>query len=140
MILILVFIGCALAIAGALFFVDINFCKDRTQAIAALIGGILMVAGAEIALVGSSVSFFKAQQVQTSACELEGETAHPEYRRNDSKNVIFNHIVGCMKAAGYVWTTEHEHCKEAPFATNPLCYLPRSAFARTITSAQVEFE
>ncbi len=42
-----------------------------------LLGGLVMVAGGEIAVTGSSTSFFKAQQVQTSACELEGETAHP---------------------------------------------------------------
>ena len=140
MILVLVFIGSALATTGVLYFFDIKFCKDRTQAIAALIGGFLMVGASEIALVGSSVSFFKAQQVQTSACELEGEAAHPENRRKDSDNAIYRHIVGCMKTAGYVWTTEHRHCKEAPVATNSLCYLPSGAFARAVTIAQVEFE
>ena len=140
MILVLVFVGSALVTAGVLYFFDIKFCSDKTQAIAALIGGVLMVGGAELALVGSSVSFFKAQQVQTSACELEGETAHPENRRRDLNNVIYTHIVGCMKAAGYVWTTEHQHCKEAPVASNSLCYLPSGAFARVVTIAQVEFE
>ena len=140
MILVLVFVGSALVTAGVLYFFDIKFCSDKTQAIAALIGGVLMVGGAELALVGSSVSFFKAQQVQTSACELEGETAHPENCRRDLNNVIYTHIVGCMKAAGYVWTTEHQHCKEAPVASNSLCYLPSGAFARVVTIAQVEFE
>ena len=66
----------------------------------------------------------KAQQIQTSACELEGETAHPSDRRDDSGKVIFKHIVGCMKTAGYMWTNEHKHCQDAPVATNPLCYFP----------------
>lgn len=140
MILVLVFVRVALTAIGGLYFIDVKFCKDRTQAIAALIGGLLMVGGAEIALVGSSASFFKAQQIQTSACELQGETAHPEDRRNDSDKVIYRHIVGCMKVAGYAWTTEHRHCKEAPVATNSLCYLPNDAFDRAVTSAQVMFE
>jgi hypothetical protein len=45
-----------------------------------------------------------------------------------------------MKTAGYVWTTEHKHCQEAPVATNALCYLPSDAFDRAVTLAQVAFE
>ena len=66
--------------------------------------------------------------------------AHPTDRRDDSGKVIFKHIVGCMKTAGYMWTDEHKHCQDAPVATNPLCYLPDGTFARTITTAQVAFE
>ena len=91
-------------------------------------------------ITGSSTSFFKAQQSQTSACGLEGETAHPTDRRDDSRKVIFKHIVGCMKTAGYMWTNEHKHCQDAPVATNPLCYLPDGTLARAITTAQVAFE
>ena len=118
MILVLVFIGSALTAAGGLYFINIKFCKDPVQAIAMLLGGLVMVAGGEIAVTGSSTSFFKAQQIQTSACELEGETAHPTDRRDDfSGRVIFKHIVGCMKTAGYMWTNEHKHCQDAPVAT-----------------------
>ena len=140
MILVLVFIGSILAAAGGLYFIDIKFCKDWFQAMVMLVGGLLMVAGGEIAVTGSSTSFFKAQQVRTSQCELEGEGAHPNERRDDSERVIFKHIVGCMKTAGYMWTNEHKHCQDAPVATNPLCYLPDGTFARTITTAQVAFE
>lgn len=140
MILVLVFIGTALAAAGGLYFVDIKFCQDRVQAIVMLVGGLLMVAGGEIAVIGSSASFFKAQQARTSVCELEGEGAHPADRRGDPKRTIFNHIVGCMKDSGYVWTTRHMHCREAPVASNALCYLPNGAFARMVTSTQTMFE
>ena len=139
MILILVYVGCVLATAGGLYFIDIKFCRDKTSAFMALVSGLLLVGSAEMALVGSSSSFFKAQQIHTSVCELEGETAHPENRRADTGNVIYNHIRGCMKMAGYVWTSDHKHCKEAPLATNPFCYLPSGAFDRAVTSAQVAF-
>jgi hypothetical protein len=69
MILVLVFIGSALATAGGLYFINLKFCQDPVQAIVMLVGGLLMVAGGEIAVTGSSTSFFKAQQVQASACE-----------------------------------------------------------------------
>ena len=140
MILVLVFIGTALASIGCLYFLGIKFCKNRMQAVVSLIGGVLLAGGGEIAVTGSSSSFFKAQQIQTSVCELEGETAHPAERRSNSGKIIFSHIVGCMKSAGYVWTTSHQHCQEAPVASNPLCYLPNGTFARAVTTAQVQFE
>ena len=85
MILVLVFVGSILAAAGGLYFIDIKFCKDWFQAMVMLVGGLLMVAGGEIAVTGSSTSFLKAQQVRTSLCELEGEGAHPSERRGDSE-------------------------------------------------------
>ncbi len=97
MILVLVFIGSALTAAGGLYFINIKFCKDPVQAIAMLLGGLMMVAGGEIAVTGSSTSFFKAQQVQTSACELEGETAHPTDRRDDSGKVIWDCPKFCVR-------------------------------------------
>ncbi len=140
MILVLVFIGSAMTAAGGLYFLNIKFCKDPVQAVVMLLGGLIMVAGGEIAVTGSSSSFFKAQQIQTSACELEGETAHPANRQRDADHAIFKHIVSCMKTAGYAWTDAHQHCKEAPVASNALCYLPRGTLARAITTAQVAFE
>ncbi len=140
MILVLIFIGCALATVGVLYFIDIKFCRDRLTAAVALGAGLVMLAGAEIALAGSSSSFYKAQMIATSACELEGEGAHPENRGRDEAGVIGKHIVGCMKTAGYFWSGEHKHCQDAPVATNPLCYLPRATFGRAVTLAQVAFE
>jgi len=140
MILVLVFVGSALAAVGALHFLGVSPRKDKAQAVAALGLGLVLVAGGEVAVTGSSASFYKAQQAQTSQCELAGETAHPAQRRSDAGRVIFSHIVGCMKAAGYDWTTAHQHCQEAPLASNPLCYMPSGALAYAVTAAQVQFE
>ena len=133
-------IGCALIAAAGLYAIDIRFLKSRAQAIASLLSGFAIIGLLEIVLAGSSVSFFKAQQVQTSACELEGESAHPEARRGTDDKTIQNHITACMRDAGYEWTIRHRGCKEAPLATNPYCYLPIALFDRTITSIQLRFE
>ena len=135
MILVLVFVGVALTTGGVLSLLDIQFRVSKATAVTAFIGGLSMVTGAEAVLIGSSASFFKAQQIQTSACELEGESTYPENRRVDLGNLIYNYILGCMKRTGYAWTVDHEHCKEAPLATNPLCYLPTDAFDRAVTRA-----
>jgi len=138
---VLVFVGIVLTTVGVLYFFDIKFCEDKTQAITALTGGLLVFAGSAMALASSSTSFFyKAQQVQTSACELEAETAHPGNRHSDFDKAIYNHIVGCMTNAGYAWLPEYKGCQDAPVATNSLCYLPSGAFARTVTRAQLAFE
>jgi hypothetical protein len=133
-------IGCALIAAGGLYFIDIRFLTSRVQAIAALVAGAVVLGVLEIVLAGASVSFLKAQQVQTSACELEGETAHPEARLGADTNIIDEHIRACMRNAGYEWSPEHRNCKDAPVATNPYCYLPVGGFDRTITAFQLKFE
>jgi len=141
MILIFVYVACVLVAFGGLYFLGAKIVfSNGLQAGLAIIAGLLLGAGAEAMLAGSSSSFYKAQQIQTSACELEGESAHPNERRRDTAHVIKDHIVGCMKAAGYQWTTEHRHCQEAPVAMNPLCYLPNEPFSRAVTLAQVVFE
>ena len=133
-------IGCALIAAGGLYFIDIEFLKSRFQAVAALAAGLIVLGALEVVLAGSSVSFFKAQQVQTSACELEGESAHPEARLGGDAGIIHKHILACMEKAGYEWAPEHRNCKDAPLATNPYCYLPLGGFDRTITAFQLRFE
>jgi hypothetical protein len=53
---------------------------------------------------------------------LEG--AHPNERRGDSEGLIRKHIVGCMKSAGYTWTSGQANplpripCREALVASN----------------------
>ncbi|MBM3562723.1 MAG: hypothetical protein FJX16_05125 [Alphaproteobacteria bacterium] len=140
MILVLIFVGVALAAYGVLSLHDAQFRTSKVTATGAFLGGMAMVVGAEAGLIGSSSSFYKAQQIQTSACELNGESAYPENRRLDPHHLIRTHILGCMARSGYAWTTDHEHCKEAPLATNPLCYLPTSLFDRAVTRVQVAFE
>ncbi|WP_246720027.1 hypothetical protein [Methylocystis sp. H62] len=140
MILVLIFVGVALAAGGVLSLLDGQFKVSKVTAVMAFVGGLIMVVGAEAGLIGSSSSFFKAQQIKTSACELDGESAYPENRRLDPDHLIRKYILGCMAQSGYAWTSDHEHCKEAPLATNPLCYLPTGLFDRAVTKVQVAFE
>jgi hypothetical protein len=133
-------IGGALLAAGGLYFGGIHYLANQRQAIAALVVGGVIMALLEIILYGSSVAFFKAQQVQTSACELEGESAHPEARQGKDSTVLHEAITACMQQAGYQWVGEHKHCKDATVATNPFCYLPIDSFDRTVTSVQMSFE
>jgi hypothetical protein len=137
---ILIFAGSGLTTAGLLYFIGIKFCTDRFQAVVALIAGLLLAIGGEFALTASSVSFFKAQQRQSAVCELEGEAAHPAERRSESAKIMSTDILACMKTAGYVWTTEHKYCQEAPLASNPFCYLPSGTFARAVNWMQMQFE
>jgi hypothetical protein len=133
-------IGCTLIALAGLYAIDIRFLKSGTQAIFSLVAGLAIIGALEIILAGSSVSFFKAQQVQTSACELEGESSYPDARRGVDDDTIQTAIRACMQNAGYEWTTGHRGCKDAPLATNPFCYLPTDLFDRTITSIQLRFE
>lgn len=133
-------IGCALIAGGGLYFIGIKFLRNAFQAIGALVLGALILGVLEIILAGSSTAFFKAQQVQTSACELEGEAAHPEERNSGANEKTHKHIVACMKDYGYEWTTEHKHCQEALVATNAFCYLPSEGFSRVVTNVQMQFE
>ncbi len=105
--------------SGILYFINIRFIRSAPVAIAALIAGSAVLGGLEIILYGSSTGFLKAQQLQTSACELDGESAHPEARRGADPTVIHKMTVSCMKHAGYEWHDSHRHCKDAPVATNP---------------------
>jgi hypothetical protein len=73
-------LGVALVTGGGLCFIDNRFPGGAGQAIASPIGGIPIFALLEILLYGSASAFFNARQLQTSARELEGETAHPEAR------------------------------------------------------------
>jgi hypothetical protein len=133
-------IGGALFAGGLLYFINIRFINSAALAIAALVGGSLILGALEIILAGSANSFFKAQQVQTSSCELEGESAHPEVRMSADREIIQKAIIACMKEAGYEWTGEHKQCRDAKVATNPYCYLPTGWFERPITAFQLRFE
>jgi hypothetical protein len=133
-------VACALIAGGMLYFIDIKFLRSQAQAIGALVAGAAILGALELVLAGSSTGFFKAQQVQTSECELQGESAHPEARLGADAEIIRKHIVACMKEAGYEWSAEHRHCKEASVATNAYCYLPIDGFDRAITSMQLSFE
>jgi hypothetical protein len=133
-------ISCALLAGGGLYFINIRFLQSGRAAVAAITAGALVLIMLEIILYGSSTGYFKAQQLATSACELEGESAHPEARQGVNENVIRQTILACMKEAGYEWRGDHRHCVDAPVATNPFCYQPLEAFDRAITDFQMKFE
>jgi len=133
-------IGGVLIAAGGLYFINIRFVNSAPVAIASLVGGLIVYGLLEVILAGSANSFFKAQQVQTSTCELEGEAAHPEARLGKDQPIIHTAIIACMTQAGYEWSPEHRHCKDANVATNPFCYIPVSGLDRAITSFQMKFE
>ncbi len=102
--------------------------------------GFMFVAGMSVHFTGSTnTAFLRGQRLQTSACELTSEAAHPD-QRHGSSGVIGREIVSCMKTAGFDWTEELAQCKEAPVATNSYCYLPHQKFDRTITLAQLAFD
>jgi hypothetical protein len=133
-------IGGSLLALGGLYFINIRYVSSAPRAMAALVAGAVIIGILEIILYGSAVAFFKAQQVQTSACELVGESAHPEARRGADPTVIHKAITACMIEAGYEWDGKHRHCMDAPIATNPFCYLPIDSMDRTITNIQLSFE
>ena len=133
-------IGCGLLALGGLYFINIRFVTSATKAIAALAGGTIVIDVLEIILASSSVSFLKAQQVQTSSCELDDESSHPEARRGADPTILHKAIVACMNEAGYEWDGAHRHCKDTPIATNPFCYLPTGSFDPTIANIQMSFE
>ncbi len=72
----------------------------------------IFVAGIGVHFAGSSnTAFLKGQMAQTSRCELEGETAHPDSRRSRS-GVIGQYIVSCMASSGFGWTDQSQLCQE----------------------------
>jgi hypothetical protein len=133
-------IGCGLLAAGGLYFMNIRFLENARYAMASLAAGALILGVLEIILYGSSVGFLKEQQLKTSLCELDAESAHPEARQGADPAILHGAITGCMKEAGYEWDGGHRHCKEAPVATNAFCYMPLASFDRTITGFQMNFE
>jgi len=133
-------ISCALLAGGGLYFINIRFLGSARVAVASIATGALVLILLEIILYGSSTGYFKAQQLATSECELEGESAHPEARQGVNDRIIRETIVACMKEAGYEWRGDHRHCIDAPVATNPFCYLPTDVFDRAITGFQMNFE
>lgn len=133
-------ISCTLTAAGGLYFIDIRFIKDFRYAVAALAGGAIILGVLEIILYGSSVGFLKEQQLKTSFCELEAESAHPEARLGADPVALHKAITACMSEAGYEWDGGHRHCKDAPVATNAFCYVPKDGFDRVITGIQMNFE
>jgi hypothetical protein len=140
---VVIIVGGGLIATALLSLFNYQFYKTKLQAVAALIGGIALIGVLELMFLGgNSVSsfFFNAQKQQVTACELVGETAHPEQRGTHNSPEIKQTIVACLNEAGYEWVGDHHNCREAPIATNPYCYLPTDIFSRAFTPVQLAFE
>ena len=135
-------LGGGLVAAGLLSFLDLNFFRTKTQSKVALAAGLLFILATELLFMTSSQSarFFGGQKLTVTDCELDGETAYPMERQKKKSDAIHNYIVQCMDKFGYDWTVAHDHCHEAPIATNVFCYLPKRAFDRTLVAFQMKFE
>lgn len=115
---------------------------DRTaKNLAALAFGLALVVGAEAVFMTSGLGgrYLSGQKIDVTECEYQIEEAHPQERRNNPQ-LVRKEIVGCMDRLGYEWTQEHDHCREAPLATNVFCYLPKDKFSRVVVAFQARFE
>ena len=133
-------VGAVLTTGGGLYFFGIQFLANARQAGAALAGGLFIFAILQILLYGSATAFYNAQQLQTSDCELQGESAHPEARQGADPTALHQAITACMKRPAMSRSESTGGCKDAPVATNPYCYLPVDGFDRAITSLQLSLQ
>ncbi len=134
-------LGAGLAAIGLLSMINLHFFKTRFQGVVALAVGLAFLVATEALFVTGSGTgrYFDGQQADVTDCEYEAEQVFP-FDRHTGNNVIPNHIKQCMERLGYEWTAQHEHCQEAPLATNTFCYLPRGSFDRTLVAFQMKFE
>jgi hypothetical protein len=132
--------GCALMALGGLSFFGVDFFKSKTRAIAALVGGLVLVVMMEIAFMADSGGFFfQAQKIYVSQCYIEGETVHPEAKATKD-NAAGQYISQCVSKIGYEWSPEHYKCREYLVPMNAFCYLPTDPISRAVTKVQLLFE
>ncbi len=142
--IVLFLLGFVMVVAGGVGFMRGNLVlMDNRSRLAQgsvfAVAAFMFVAGIGVHFTGSSnTAFLKGQMAQTSRCELEGESAHPDARHSRS-GVIGKYIVSCMASSGFDWTGESQLCREAPVATNGYCYEPAAWFDRVVTNAQLAF-
>jgi len=134
-------IGGGLVAIGILSLLGLSFFKSKIADRVALAVGLAFLVATEATFVtnGDSGRYLSGQRIDVTECEYQVETAFPEERRTN-RVMVREKIISCMDRLGYDWSEAHEHCREAPLATNVLCYLPKSSFARTIVAFQSKFE
>lgn len=134
-------LGAGLMAIGLLSLINLHYFKTRFRGTVALaLGFAFLVATEALFITGSGVGrYYDGQVADVTDCQYDAEQVFPLNRHTGSA-VIPNHIKKCMERLGYEWTAEHEHCQEAPLATNTFCYLPRASFARTLVAFQMKFE
>jgi hypothetical protein len=134
-------LGGGLMAIGLLSLLDLHYFKTSFQGKAALALGLAFLVVTETLFVTSSGGgrYFEGQKADVTQCEFEVERDFPldRFKKN---GVIRDQIKGCMGRLGYEWTAEHDHCREAPLATNTFCYLPTRAFDRALVAFQMKFE
>ncbi len=133
-------LGAGLLAAAALSFLSVHVFKTKSGATAALAGGLALIVLTDFifATSGMSTRFLNGQRSGLLECRLDAERALPGERDEDDP-VMQDHIVRCMNAFGYEWTTSNGRCKKEPSAANPFCYLPRRLFDRLVTQFQMQF-
>jgi hypothetical protein len=134
-------LGGALLAIGLLSLLDLHFFKTKTQGKIALAVGLVFVVATEAMFVtsGASGRYFEGQKIDVTDCEYQIERDFPLERRANPK-LIEQKIKACMDRAGYDWSEEHEHCREARLSTNVFCYIPRAPMQRGIVAFQMRFE
>jgi len=134
-------IGGALLAVGLLSLLDLHFFKTPLRGKIALATGLLFIVATQLMFATSSMGgrYFEGQKTLLTDCEYKVERDFPQERRDNPK-LISEKITACMTDLGYEWSAEHDHCKEAPLATNVFCYLPTGAMDRKIVAFQMGFE
>lgn len=133
-------LACGLMAVGGLSLFGIDFLKTRSQAIAALVAGVFVLAATELLMIADSGAyFFQAQKIQVSQCYIEGEGAFPAERASKD-NDAGRYIKTCVTKLGYEWDPAHQRCKEFEVPMNAHCYLPTGLVSRAVTKFQLLFE
>ena len=134
-------IGGALMAVGLLSLLDLHFFKTPLRGKIALASGLAFILATQLMFATSSMGgrYFEGQKNLLTDCEYKVERDFPQERRDNPK-LISDKIAACMADLGYEWSSEQDHCKEAPLATNVFCYLPTGAMDRRIVAFQMGFE
>ncbi len=137
---VLIIVGSGLLAGGLLYFAGIQYLRSTLEAVAALVGGVVLVGITVIAFMADNGGFFfQAQKIYVSQCYLDGETAHPEARATND-NAAGRFISECITKLGYEWSPDHTKCRNFLVPMNAFCYLPTNPFSRAVTKAQLLFE
>lgn len=137
---VLIIVGSGLLAGGMLYFAGIQYFQSTLQAVAALVGGVVLIGVTTVAFMADNGGFFfQAQKIYVSQCYIDGESAHPEARAT-SDNAAGRYIAGCIAKLGYEWSPAHTKCRDFLVPMNAFCYLPTNPFSRAVTKVQLSFE
>jgi len=98
--------------------------------------GVFLLGVSELAFVATG-AFFNNQKIVVSECEFEAERAYPD-KKYSKGNEIGRYIRSCLDKQDFDFVDDNVFCHDAPIETNPYCYLPRGAFDRFVSRAQMK--